>query len=109
MEPWPPGNALKDGFRTLLLEKKKMPRDKCCSGMVMGEWGQNISERGVRRVSGRGAERDHLLAEATPCTCPERRFARWTSELRPPGEGFSTPGCVSARRKPVQRFGTPLR
>jgi flavin-dependent dehydrogenase len=43
-----PGGALaakrcaEDGFRTLLLEKKKMPRDKCCSGMVMGEWGQEI-------------------------------------------------------------------
>ncbi len=30
------------GMKTLLLEKKKIPRDKCCSGMVMGQWGQNI-------------------------------------------------------------------
>ena len=43
-----PGGALAarrcagNGLRTLLLEKKKMPRDKCCSGMVMGEWGQDI-------------------------------------------------------------------
>ncbi len=43
-----PGGALAakkcagNGLNTLLLEKKKMPRDKCCSGMVMGEWGQDI-------------------------------------------------------------------
>ncbi len=43
-----PGGALAamtcaaSGLRTLLLEKKKMPRDKCCSGMVMGPWGQEI-------------------------------------------------------------------
>ena len=30
------------GLRTLLLEKKKMPRDKCCSGMAMGKWGQEL-------------------------------------------------------------------
>jgi flavin-dependent dehydrogenase len=33
------------GLRTLLLEKKKMPRDKCCSGMLMGPWGQDIVRR----------------------------------------------------------------
>ena len=43
-----PGGALAarrcagNGLRTLLLEKRRMPRDKCCSGMVMGEWGQDI-------------------------------------------------------------------
>jgi menaquinone-9 beta-reductase len=43
-----PGGALaakkcaENGFKTVLLEKKKIPRDKCCSGMVMGEWGQDI-------------------------------------------------------------------
>ncbi|MCP4578055.1 MAG: FAD-dependent oxidoreductase, partial [Deltaproteobacteria bacterium] len=26
------------GFKTLLLEKKKLPRDKVCSGMVAGPW-----------------------------------------------------------------------
>jgi menaquinone-9 beta-reductase len=43
-----PGGALaakkcaENCYKTLLLEKKKMPRDKCCSGMVMGVWGQDI-------------------------------------------------------------------
>jgi flavin-dependent dehydrogenase len=43
-----PGGALaakkcaESGLETLLLEKKRMPRDKCCSGMVMAEWGQAI-------------------------------------------------------------------
>ncbi len=46
-----PGGALaakkcaENGLKTILLEKKKMPRDKCCSGMVMGEWGQGIVEK----------------------------------------------------------------
>lgn len=30
------------GLRTLLLEKQLMPRDKVCSGMVMGRWAQTI-------------------------------------------------------------------
>jgi flavin-dependent dehydrogenase len=30
------------GLRTLLLEKKKLPRDKVCSGMVMGPWAHRI-------------------------------------------------------------------
>ncbi len=30
------------GFKTLLLEKKKLPRDKICSGMVMGPLTKNI-------------------------------------------------------------------
>ncbi len=47
------------GLKTLLLEKKKMPRDKCCSGMVMGEWGQDI-------VAGEfGEYPDEVLREAT--------------------------------------------
>ncbi len=31
-----------NGLKTLLVEKKKTPRDKVCSGMVMGEWAQKI-------------------------------------------------------------------
>jgi flavin-dependent dehydrogenase len=39
-----PGGALAakkcadSGFKTLLLEKKKLPREKVCSGMIMGPW-----------------------------------------------------------------------
>ena len=46
-----PGGALaaltcaRAGLRTLVLEKKRMPRDKCCSGMVMGQWGQELVAR----------------------------------------------------------------
>jgi flavin-dependent dehydrogenase len=46
-----PGGALaakkcaEKGLSTLLLEKKKMPRDKCCSGMVMGTWIQDIIKK----------------------------------------------------------------
>ncbi len=43
-----PGGAVaakkcaENGLKTILVEKRKMPRDKVCSGMVMGEWAQNI-------------------------------------------------------------------
>lgn len=30
------------GLKTLLLEKKKLPRDKVCSGMIMGPWAKII-------------------------------------------------------------------
>jgi flavin-dependent dehydrogenase len=30
------------GLKTLLLERKKLPRDKVCSGMVMGPWAKDI-------------------------------------------------------------------
>ena len=33
------------GFKTLLLEKKRLPRDKVCSGMVMGPWAQKIIQK----------------------------------------------------------------
>jgi len=31
-----------NGFRALILEKRRLPRDKVCSGMVMGQWANNI-------------------------------------------------------------------
>lgn len=43
-----PGGAIaakrcaQHGLKTLLIEKKKLPRDKVCSGMVMGEWAHSI-------------------------------------------------------------------
>ena len=33
-----------NGLRTLLIEKKQLPRDKVCSGMVMGKWACQIIE-----------------------------------------------------------------
>jgi len=33
------------GLKTLLLERKKLPRDKVCSGMVMGPWANHIIQR----------------------------------------------------------------
>ncbi|WP_419657811.1 putative FAD-dependent pyridine nucleotide-disulfide oxidoreductase [Desulfosarcina variabilis str. Montpellier] len=32
------------GFKTLMIEKKRLPRDKVCSGMVMGAWAKNLIE-----------------------------------------------------------------
>jgi flavin-dependent dehydrogenase len=33
------------GLKTLLLERKKLPRDKVCSGMVMGPWAHDIIQQ----------------------------------------------------------------
>ncbi|MGO9567184.1 MAG: NAD(P)/FAD-dependent oxidoreductase [Desulfomonilaceae bacterium] len=30
------------GYTTLLIEKKKLPRDKVCTGMVMGDWAHDV-------------------------------------------------------------------
>ena len=38
----PPSAAFGAGFRTLVLEKRALPRDKVCSGMIMGPWAQQI-------------------------------------------------------------------
>lgn len=58
-----PGGALAakkcaaNGLKTLLLEKKKMPRDKCCTGMVMGTGIQDI----IRKEFGEYP--DHVVEE----------------------------------------------
>jgi flavin-dependent dehydrogenase len=33
------------GLSTLLVERKRLPRDKVCSGMVMGQWAVDVLER----------------------------------------------------------------
>jgi flavin-dependent dehydrogenase len=33
------------GLKTLILERKKLPRDKVCSGMVMGPWANDIIQQ----------------------------------------------------------------
>ncbi len=38
------------GLRTLLLERKKLPRDKVCSGMVMGPWAQDIIQQEFGKI-----------------------------------------------------------
>ena len=46
-----PGGAVaalkcaRKGFRTLLVERKRLPRDKVCSGMVMGMWANDIIQK----------------------------------------------------------------
>jgi flavin-dependent dehydrogenase len=34
-----------NGFRTLLLEKRRLPREKVCTGMIMGVWAHSIVEQ----------------------------------------------------------------
>lgn len=41
--------CLESGLKTLLLEKRRLPRDKVCSGMIMRPWGAvggNLGEGG---------------------------------------------------------------
>ena len=37
--------CVQSGLKTLLLERKKLPRDKVCSGMVMGPWANDIIQQ----------------------------------------------------------------
>ncbi len=34
--------CVEQGFKTLIIEKKKLPRDKVCSGMVAGPWATDV-------------------------------------------------------------------
>lgn len=40
------------GLHTLLIEKKNLPREKVCSGMVMGRWASHIIETDFGRIPG---------------------------------------------------------
>ncbi len=41
-----------DGFKTLLIEKKRLPRDKVCTGMVMGDWARCTIEEEFGQIPG---------------------------------------------------------
>ena len=36
--------CVQSGLKTLLLEKKNLPREKVCSGVIMGPWAKNLTE-----------------------------------------------------------------
>jgi flavin-dependent dehydrogenase len=38
------------GLRTLLVERKRLPRDKVCSGMIMGPWANDIIEHEFGKI-----------------------------------------------------------
>lgn len=42
------------GLTTLLVEKKKLPRDKVCTGMVMGDWAHEIIRSEFGEIQFRG-------------------------------------------------------
>jgi flavin-dependent dehydrogenase len=37
--------SAQNGFKTLLLEKRRLPREKVCTGMIMGVWAHSIVEQ----------------------------------------------------------------
>jgi flavin-dependent dehydrogenase len=38
------------GLKTLVIEKRKLPRDKVCSGMIMGKWAWQIIEKEFGKI-----------------------------------------------------------
>lgn len=76
------------GLETLLLERRPLPRDKVCSGMIMGRWAHEVIE------SGFGAIPDEILADprylvghrihvtgAAPVDLPWRTPIAWRRDL----------------------------
>ena len=76
------------GLETLLLERRPLPRDKVCSGMIMGRWAHEVIE------SGFGPIPDEILADpkylvghkihvpgAAPVTIPWRTPIAWRKDL----------------------------
>jgi len=48
-----PMKCAQNGFRTLILEKRRLPRDKVCTGMVMGQWVKSIIQEEFRDIPSR--------------------------------------------------------
>jgi flavin-dependent dehydrogenase len=76
------------GLETLVLERRPLPRDKVCSGMIMGRWAHEVIE------SGFGSIPDEILADpgylaghkihvpgAAPVTIPWRTPIAWRKDL----------------------------
>lgn len=51
-----------NGFRTLLLEKKRLPREKVCTGMIMGLWAHNIIKQEFGEVPREVLVEPHYLS-----------------------------------------------
>jgi flavin-dependent dehydrogenase len=76
------------GLETLVLERRALPRDKVCSGMIMGRWAHEVIE------SGFGSIPEEILAEpkflaghkihvpgAAPVAIPWRTPIAWRKDL----------------------------
>lgn len=50
------------GYRTLLVEKKRLPREKVCTGMVMGVWAHEIIEQEFGKIPPEVLVRPHVLS-----------------------------------------------
>lgn len=81
-------HCAKVGLETLLLERRGLPRDKVCSGMIMGRWAHEVIE------SGFGPVPEEILAEpkylaghkihvpgAAPVAIPWRTPIAWRKDL----------------------------
>lgn len=76
------------GFSTLLLERMALPRDKVCSGMVMGPLAQNIVEEEFGTIPGRVLTEPPYLSGcmvhapgADPVPVEQRMPFTWRREL----------------------------
>ena len=89
-----PGGAVaakkcaESGLVTLLLEKKKLPRDKVCSGMIMGAWAHDTISREFGAIPppvladppALAGHRFHV-AGADPLTLDQRTPLAWRLDL----------------------------
>ncbi|MGD8342379.1 MAG: NAD(P)/FAD-dependent oxidoreductase [Desulfobacterales bacterium] len=54
--------CVRNGFRTLLVERKRLPRDKVCSGMVMGPWANEIIQQEFGKIPQQVLASPHYLS-----------------------------------------------
>ncbi len=89
-----PGGAIaakrcaEQGLSTLLLEKKPLPRDKVCTGMIMGPWAHGIIARHFGEIPASVYTEPQFLAGhrihvagADPETLPWRTPLAWRKDL----------------------------
>jgi flavin-dependent dehydrogenase len=76
------------GLATLLLERRPLPRDKVCSGMIMGRWAHEVIESGFGSIPDEIlADPKHLVGHqihvpgAAPVTIPWRTPIAWRKDL----------------------------
>ncbi len=77
-----------DGLNTLLIEKKRLPRDKVCTGMVMGEWARHTIREEFGEIPGSllvdpphlSGYRIHVQG-ATPRTLAWDTLLAWRKDL----------------------------
>jgi flavin-dependent dehydrogenase len=92
-------HCARHGLETLLLERRHLPRDKVCSGMIMGPWAHDVIEDVFGSIPEDVlAEPKYLagheihVAGAAPVAFPWRTPIAWRKDL----DGWMVRGAVAA-------------